>query len=384
MRNAAQGIAVVVKLEDLKTRDAFLNGIEWVQRSARLMSVFTPDGLVCDWRELDNKIEAFRLYQYADRELPLPAGRGPIDPDVARTSTGDTFRSIWVLEGAGHLAGLASGIPSQGLLTKGDAAGLPEQAMIPLHAGMGMAFAEKLFGGLSSRPSASEIGRTVRRFVDACGANCRPGWEDACIEPFGLVVRCLHPNLVASVSAEAEALDPRLRALFWHGVGRGLYFVATNFLPIPGTRERIMKSVAEEARDAGDRRNALAGLIWAVTLVNLRQPAIIRSYAATCSGMIQDEFTNGVISALMAWRHMAPEDLRDIGPYVSERNYRQTGHRKEEIIWNDWIAIPARKAIADIFPGLDRRNRIPALYSYRTHDELVRFAVTGRTSHDRK
>ena len=40
-----------------------------MQQSARLMGVFMPGrDLFCDWRELDNKFEAFRLFQYADRE----------------------------------------------------------------------------------------------------------------------------------------------------------------------------------------------------------------------------------------------------------------------------------------------------------------------------
>jgi hypothetical protein len=49
-----------------------------MQQSARLMGGFMPgSGLFCDWRELDNKFEAFRLFQYPDRELGLPVDRSP-------------------------------------------------------------------------------------------------------------------------------------------------------------------------------------------------------------------------------------------------------------------------------------------------------------------
>ena len=123
------------------------------------------------------------------------------------------------------------------------------------------------------------------------------------MEPLGLVVRCLYPHLLNAVSAAMEESSPALRALLWHGVGRSLYFVPTNFLPIPGAQERMVKSVASEATRMDDRRQALAGLIWAVTLVNLPQPAIIRSLASACSRLkIHPEFSNGLISALLSWR----------------------------------------------------------------------------------
>ncbi len=183
-----------------------------MQRSARLMGAVTPSGFPGDWRELDNKIEAFRLFQWADRELP---GHGaPPRPFVPGGRRSEAFHSIWVLEGAGHMAGLSSSLSVRGLLSDRKAANLPETAMIPLHAGMGTAFAEKFFKGLGSNPTSLEIGKTLRRYVDLCSANCRPGWEDACIEPFGLVVRCLYSELVEQVSKAAGAISPQLRALF--------------------------------------------------------------------------------------------------------------------------------------------------------------------------
>jgi hypothetical protein len=351
-------------------RNALRSGIEWTQQSARLIGALTPDGFLCDWQELDNKIEAFRLFQYADSELQLPAERPP--QIFSRIPVGATFRSIWVLEGAGHMAGLAASVNAHGLLMDANAAVLSETVMIPLHAGMGTAFAEKLLGGLSSNPSVPEINRIAGQFVDTCRANCRPGWEDACMEPIGLVVRCLYPKLLGSMSVAMEAISPQLRTLLWHGVGRGLYFAPTNFMPIPLNRKRMVKSVADEAGNAEDRRNVLAGLVWAMALVNLPHPAVVRSVAAACSELkIRNEFTNGLISALLAWRHMAPEDTRYIAMYTQ----RQASQSREAVLWNDWIATPIRHALDDVFAGLQRRNNIPALYTYRTQDELRRLSA---------
>ncbi len=132
----------------------------------------------------------------------------------------------------------------------------------------------------------------------------------------------------------------------------------------------MMKSVAVEASDFQDRQNVYAGLVW-VVLVNLPDPSIVQSLAGICAELkIQDEFTNGLLSALLAWRHMAPEDARYVRVY--------TGHGTA--LWKEWVAAPVRDALDNILPGLLEQNRIPALYSYRTHDELCRLSGTRQNT----
>jgi hypothetical protein len=338
-----------------------------MQQSARLMGMAPGSSLFCDWRELDNKFEAFRLFQYADRELGGPVDRLPLDEVVRRALTLETFRAIWILEGVGQIRAAASNLSVRGMLTEGSGSNLPDRAMIPLHAGMGTAFGEKLLGALGPNPAAPEVRRAVEEFVGLCRANCRPGWEDACMEPLGLVARCLYPHLLSAVSAAMEGVSPDLRGLFWHGVGRSLYFVPTNFLPIPGAHGRMLRSAAAEGGRVEDRRQALAGLIWAVTLVNLPQPAVIRSLLPICWEMkMQAEFRNGLISALLVWRHMAPGDLRHLVHYSRPL----PAPDPNAVLWKAWVEAPTRDALENIFPGLDRANRIPALYSYRTAEEL--------------
>jgi hypothetical protein len=359
----------IAKLGGLNARDGFRNGIEVMQKSARMMGAFLPgSGLFCDWGELDNKFEAFRLFQYADRELGLRVDRVPVNEVVRHALAMDAFRAIWIVEGIGYLKGTAASLSVEGLLNEGPGSFLPDRAMIPLHSGIGTAFGEKLLGGLGPNPSVPEIRRAIERFVIMCRVNCRPGWEDASIEALGLVVRCLYPHLLASASAVMEALDPPLRGLFWHGVGRALYFVPTNFLPIPGAHERMVRSATAEARRMHDRRQVLAGLIWAVTLVNLPRPAVIRSLLPICSDLkMQAEFTNGVVSALLGWRHMSPQGLR----YLTNYTRPLLTHDREAALWNAWIETPAREALENIFPGLERQNHIPSLYTYRTPEELL-------------
>ena len=64
------GIESALSFKGVNARDGFLSAIGLMQQSARLMGMFMPDrGLFFDWPELDNKIEAFRLFQSVDREL---------------------------------------------------------------------------------------------------------------------------------------------------------------------------------------------------------------------------------------------------------------------------------------------------------------------------
>ncbi|HEU5020676.1 MAG TPA: hypothetical protein VFT60_02260 [Bryobacteraceae bacterium] len=346
----------------MTARDAFRNALELSQQSARLMRGLAPRGFLCDWQELDDKIESFSLFQWADRELGIPAGAGAREI-LEHLPAEDNFHNIWVREGVGHLAGMVASLSTQGLLTEGDAARLPDTALVPLHAGMGTAFGEKLFEGLASNPSKSDVDRAVRRFADLCAANCRPGWEDGTTEPLGLVVRCLYPHLLSPVGEAMQSIEPRLRLLFWHGVGRGLYFVPANFLPYAGARKRMIESAMDETRDPEERRNVLAGLFWAVTLVNLCHPEIVKLTARAASELkLHDEFTNGLISAVLAWRHMAPRDAQHIETYTTPEKRRDG----DGLFWRYWISTPAREAVEEVYPGLERENRIASLYTYRT------------------
>lgn len=344
-----------------------------MQQSARLMRSFTPNGFLCDWQEMDDKIESFSLFQWADRELGIPAGSSA-QQILSYLPKEDTFHWLWVREGVGHLAGMAASLTGHGLLTEGDAARIPDTALVPLHAGMGTAFAERTFEGLPANPSKPDIDRAVRRFLDICAANCRPGWEDGTMEPLGLVIRCLYPQLLGPVSNALNAINPALRLLFWHGVGRGLYFVPTNFLPYATARKRMIESAMEETKDAEERRNVLAGMIWAVTLVNLCHPRILKSLAQVCAELkLYDEFRNGMISGVLVWKHMAPKDVAWIDTYTSPQRDRSG----DGLMWGHWVMTPAREALENVYPGLERQNRIAALYTYRTPEELLRLSATA-------
>ena len=352
----------------MNARNGFLSAIGFMQQSARLMGAVPGSSLLCDCRELERKFEAFRLFQYADREMGIAATRPPIHEVVRRTLNQDPFRAIWILEGIGRILGSEASLLVEGLLAEGSGSLVPDEALLPLNTGMGMGFGEKLLGMLGSHPSEGELRGMIQRFIGMCRANCRPGWEDASVEPICLLVRTLHPHLLAPASSAMEAASPGWRRLFWHGVGRGLYFAPTNFLPIHGAHKRMVRGAAAEGDSVDDRRQAIAGLTWAVALVNLEQPGVIRSLLPIGAELgIQMEFTNGVISALLAWRHMAPRDERRLRTYTRP-SPAQDGSKD---LWETWVETPAREALENVYSGLESRNRIAALYTYRPPEELL-------------
>jgi hypothetical protein len=63
---------------------------------------------------------------------------------------------------------------------------------------------------------------------------------------------------------------------------------------------------------------------------------------------------------------MAPGDLR----YITNYTRPLPANGQEAGLWKPWIETPAREALENLFPGLERRNHIPALYTYRTPEEL--------------
>ena len=75
-------------------------------------------------------------------------------------------------------------------------------------------------------------------------------------------------------------------------VGRAIYFSARYFLPwtrIPWA------SIAGEAPHEIGRQNIISGLAWAITLVNMRHPAVMERLITEHQGELdKDAFANGV------------------------------------------------------------------------------------------
>jgi hypothetical protein len=329
-----------------------------MQHSAGLMSFLLPGH---EMQEAQNKIQAFRLFAYVDQELRLRENGNESLPELTRRALALTnYRKIWALEGAAHFYTnrvLAKGSPGGMLLD----ASIPETTMVPMHAGMGTAFAGKVLSRLSRNPSGSELRDGMKRFFELCGANSRPGWNENAIEPMGLAVRSLHPQLLSRVSDALGDINTDSQRLFWHGVGRSLYFVPMNFITYGGSHERALATAISEAPSPEDRKNAVAGLVWAVTLVNICHPDVLRSLLRACEAIrMPGASINGIVSALMIWKQMVPEDREFLPLYLKPGS----GSARDVRLWTDYVKSPAVHVFANVFPDLVARGRVASLFQY--------------------
>src|ERR1019366_7773146 len=283
-----------------------------MQRSAGLMAMFVPGH---KFQETQNKIEAFRLFAFVDKELNFSKDRlEELPAMVCRARRLGNYKSIWAMEGIAHFytAAAISERRLRGLLADPE---LPESAMVPLHAGMGTAYAGHLLKQLGGAPSGVALRDAMEQFFEFCQENSRAGWVDNAVEPLGLAVRSTHPHLMAQVSDALGALDGHAQQLFWHGAGRSLYFVPTNFAAFGSAHARALRSAIE----------------------------------------MPEAVVNGITSAFMVWKHMVPGDAAFLPQYL----------RLQDDLWNERVAEPALAAFAEVYPELLRQGRVATLFSYR-------------------
>jgi hypothetical protein len=331
------------------------------------MSAFLPQA---EMQEAQNKLEAFRLFAFVDQELRFPK-RLSLLSMVCRAQALPPWQRSFALEGVANYYINSAGAerPVSSLLADPN---LPDTAMVPMHAGMGTALAVKALSSLGDRPSQTNLYGALEDFFEQCHADSRPGWHESSIEAMGLAVRTLHPHLLKQVSmAMGEVGNETAQRLFWHGVGRSLYFVPMNFMTFGESHERALRAAVDEAPTVEDRRNTVAGLLWAVTLVNIRQPGILRGLLRTCREIrMPAAVSNGIVSALMVWKHMVPFQAEVLVPYLGAVSPRAP----DAELWNELVAVPAAQAFAETLPELTRpfvpgQPTIASLFQYR--DEKV-------------
>ena len=149
---------------------------------------------------------------------------------------------------------------------------MPGRAVLPLHTGASLWLAERLLAELArGAPAAAAL----ERWRQLCTAALRPGHAGLAVEALGLTARHLDPQRVAALAELLRSTAPELAELFWHGVGRGLYFAPTHLPPWTGAARRAFAKAWSEPPDLPGRANATAGLAWALTLVNVRHPEVV-------------------------------------------------------------------------------------------------------------
>jgi hypothetical protein len=334
-----------------------------------------PGGPEIAWQQGRSNFEVYGLVKNVRERLGLDWSRNTsLTPLVDKAYDLGGYADLWAIEGLGHDytdLRLDQGVRSS-ILTDDRAAALPEGTLTMMHAGLGLALAQRMMLRITPYTPRRQVGGELRRFIDDCDANSREGYSGAAYESLGLVTRTWHPQVVRLVDAAFSDVAPELAGYFWHGAGRALYFLPTHIIPGLLSPWRIAD---REAIHQTARLNLFAGLAWATTLVNLRDPRVTL-HLLRVHGRLLDFIgvAAGVASAAVIRLDTTPGDshvaaLADYEPVDADPETRSR--------WNRLVRQPVRAAIQRYYPVLRAQRRLEAVFQFHDLDELTLDADTS-------
>jgi len=278
------------------------------------------------WQEAANKLEVCELFVNAGGLKSMELAQS-----VQRCQSLEPFSRPWVLEGVGYdYAGqaLGRGRPCDKLLQGPHTTGIPHSLLLTLHTGAGMAFGR---AALAERSRGT--GTMLQRHWQRCLDNAEGPWAaEIMFESLGFVAATLNRELIPEIRRELDGWPAELVDSFWHGVGRGMYFLPSNLAPISAMRRYVIVESRRMAPEGAGRKKVFAGIAWAVTLTNLRHPAVLASWVEE-----QDDeaaFRSGVASALKFWLLCVPEDQH----VARLSSYRPHGNSRLTTLWDSIVS----------------------------------------------
>ncbi|HEY6322067.1 MAG TPA: hypothetical protein VJA16_10965 [Thermoanaerobaculia bacterium] len=326
-------------------------------------------------RELGGKLVAY----YLVRLRPHPAaarGERDLASLVAEIYRRDPKHTAFLLERLcyDYVKGLRRSLrASRGadfprhLLDGQEAAGaLPEQSLILLHAGLGMALSEILLLPLPRASPGPVYAAALDSFFAQVEANARPEFAAVAFEALGLMVRRFFPRLHAPVVACLRARDERLAAYYWHGAGRAIYFLPGLFHPFPGTGRRGLEICRREPLEPRHRLDALAGFCFASTMINLRHPELVARLLPHLGPGEIEALASGVAGALLTRHHTSPDQpgVREfLRPLAADPTWRGAGGPAVDLagLWENGVRRPCLVALERAYPLLRARGQLACL-----------------------
>jgi hypothetical protein len=331
------------------------------------------------------------------RRAATLAPEAPLAERIESASTVGDPEALWLYEGLGydhaerHLAADARNgtDPHPGAAPRALPADLPTAALATLHTGVGLSLARRRLDRsdeLELEDRATGPGEAaaelLRRTLDDGADLAAPGCGGIFVETLGFAVRLLRP---ACLPALDRALDHALvdpegrfpghtRSLFWHGVGRATCFAPHHLVPglasLHGAVDRLRAEVRQVAVEPGTvLDDALAGLAWAVGLVQVPAPEVLASALHAWSrqgGGLDDRerraIVDGLVSMGLLW-WQGSGGLGGSSPSAAHRDF----FRPRDPLWTEWVSEPMARALAR---AQDGPGSIPP-------DSLYRFADRG-------
>jgi hypothetical protein len=318
-------------------------------------------------QEFSNKLYVIQLVTQIHRMFGLDDdSHESLNALVDRAANMETFPRLWAVEGIGNYFGdkaledTASGDP-HGLLTSEPTKSLPPWSLTMLHAGIGMSFAKSILKQIDKDSAPEEVRAAVERFLSLCRNSSRTGYTGAALESLGLATRTLYPNVAALIAREIPAVDPKLTGYFWHGVGRAMYFEPMNMLPSVNAPWRAIRRLDQEVPSGLAHNNALSGISWALTVVNMRNPEVMEAFLRHHPDVADsDAFRNGLSSSLLM-RYDTTRDGTNVSPFI----HYESKDPEALAAWRRLILLPCEHALRTTYGQLKQANSLEELFHYR-------------------
>ena len=311
--------------------------------------------------QFQNTGDVISYVNHVDAPTELSAdGTYPLADRVADCYSRGDYPALWLVEGLGERyahAWLAADPNLTGLFTKGEGTTLPEKTLLMMHAGAGITFAKHEIDALTPWSADADVRSALARFVDLCRRNSIPGYECAALESLGLVTRTWYPQLVSLITSHLLAVDANAVEFFWHGAGRAMYFSPMYMLPGLSPWD----AADQEPPDDTARLNARAGVAWAFTIVNVRQPGIAEQFLRLKASRVRGNggYTNGLCSALIMASDMVPghqyvKEFCEFAPNAAETSLanaweRHIGHDLQTRIDDYRRMLKAHHQLGEVF-----------------------------------
>ncbi|HXO30457.1 MAG TPA: hypothetical protein VOA80_24130 [Thermoanaerobaculia bacterium] len=333
------------------------------------------------FRELGGKLVAYYLVRL--RAQPAAArGERDLASLVAETYRRDPKHTAFLLErlcydfvkglrrggrtGRSGRSGRSSDLPRHLLDGQEAVRALPEESLILLHAGLGMALTEILLRPLPRESPASAYVAALDSFFAQVEANARPEFAAVACEALGLIVRRFIPHIHAPVEACLWARDAPLAAYYWHGAGRAIYFLPGLFQPFPGAARRGLEICRREPLQPHHRLDALAGFCFASTMINLRHPELVARLLPYLGPGEIEALASGVAGALLTRHHTSPDQpgvrefLRPLAADLGGRGAGREGGPAAELagLWENAVRRPCLAALDHAYPLLRARGEL--------------------------
>jgi hypothetical protein len=305
-------------------------------------------------RELRNKFRSFwhvmeaeRLVDVGRKDATPEADRRALESTIAQVLAERPEVALWTIEGLAYryvcrALGLLPDAPRRRPpvegLWRGELSPLLERLGPVLHLSLGMAIGRDALGRLSIGRNEAAVRRAVREIVAGCRRHARPSLVFYSFESLGLVTRIFRPALVQAVDRGVAASgDRELRRLYWHGVGRALYFAPVQLVPGYASFDHALELLRREV-PADLHDDALSGLGYAFILVNARTPKVIENVLSRWGAeLAATDFRRGAAAGL----HMQDEVIPG-----SNLERALADHQPPQAILDLW-----RRCLGQVDPG---------------------------------